>query len=498
MVVLSSIFWAAQPAFLLTVGRHMPDNAASFLLLNVGSLTALSFAVTLFLTKSGEIRRLFSSTALIKKFSLIIAIDAMAVTAAYVFLIISARNDNLAASAIFFETWPIFVGILLFCFSNRPEDKTLPIRLALILFTAGIYFIHLAEGTVVSAIGSIDAALPLISAFAMASGVFVIQMFLRRHSEFTDARAFTVVIAARSFCTLICVTLVFLFTPSASIADLRLEFIFASVGFGIVVFATTMLYHIGVAKAKSNAVSLVALLSPVFAPAFLFAIGLGVPSLEFFVGAAFIIAGLSVTARTKDNTPQFQILLLLILTTGTVIVFVDGVATTNYYVYMQTIAVFYGLLQTSALTRLYGRYSRAKQLALEVRALNVSSHTTPRSYEVLIRKQELRSIKSEVSSASELLLLSLLAIANFIMTIIARDNSLESDTIAYLIIIASCFMVLICWYYQVRIMVMTSRTARRLSIRPPNVLASRSFSYIVSSTLFFWMLFVIVFKHKPL
>jgi uncharacterized membrane protein YdcZ (DUF606 family) len=46
-------------------------------------------------------------------------------------------------------------------------------------------------------------------------------------------------------------------------------------------------------------------------------------------------------------------------------------------------------------------------------------------------------------------------------------------------------------------MSMTPYSAARLSRRPTNVLLARSLSYVVTSTLFFWILFVIVFKHQP-
>lgn len=497
MVVASSVLWAMQPAFLLAAGRIIPDNTLAFLLVNVGSLSMLSlFALAYFHTRAG-IARAFVTRKVRVQFAGLIVIDAIAITASYLLLIMAAEEGNLAASAIFFESWPIFVAILLFYFSPRTEDRMLPVRLSLLLFLVGLYFIQLAEGSALSRLFSLQSAYPILSAMCMALGVFFTQLFLRRNERFTGFKDFLLIIAARSTASALCIAVIFAFSSVPGILALSLEFVAASMVFGMIVFATSVLYHIGVAKAESNAVALVALLSPVMAPVFLFSIGLGLPSLEFFIGAAFILAGLAVTARTKDNTVQFQALLFLMLGTGAAIIFIDGLGVANYYLYVQATAVFYGLFQTSALSRLYDRYVRVKRLALEILVICRERAQKDDPLSLAMRKREFNSIKSEVSSVSELLLLTLFASANILLAIVARDNSLEGDTIAYVITVASSFMVLICWYYQYRIMAMTPFSAARLSRRPKNVLLARSLSYVVSSTLFFWILFVIVFKHHP-
>ena len=486
-----------QPAFLLVAGRNVPDNTLSFLLVNVASLSVLSLLALTRYHDVQSIRAAFAKPRTRREFALLIVVDAVAIVSSYLLLILAAAERNLAASAIFFESWPIFVAVLLFTCSPRSSDKRLPVRLALVMFLVGLYFIQLAEGTAMSRLWSLQAAYPVLSAMCMAFGVFVTQLFLRRNLRFTKYRDFLFIIAGRSTAGAIGILVLFMFSSAPGILALSYEFIVASMVFGMIVFATSVFYHIGVAKADSNAVALVALLSPVMAPIFLFMIGLGLPSLEFFVGAAFILAGLAVTARTDDNTVQFQSLLFLMLGTGAVIVFVDGLEVANYYLYVQATAVFYGLFQTSALSRLYERYVRTKRLALEIYEICRARAYKQDPLGFAMRKRELRSIKSEVSSVSELLLLSLFASANVMLAVVGRDNSLQGDTIAFIITVASSFMVLICWYYQFRIMAMTPFKAVKLSRRPTNVLVSRSLSYVVSTTLFFWILFVIVFKHQP-
>lgn len=497
MVVASSVLWAMQPAFLLAAGRAIPDNTFAFLLINVASLSVISWLALAYFHSRAGIAEAFRTRRVRRDFAAMIAVDSVAVTASYLLLIRAAGDGNLAAAAIFFESWPIFVALLLFAYSPRSEDRMLPVRLSLLLFLVGLYLIQLSEGAAVSRLISLQAAYPILSAMCMAVGVFATQMFLRGHAEFTSFKDFLLIVAGRSAATTLCVGILLLFSSVPGVFALRVEFVAASTILGIIVFGTTVLYHIGVARAESNAVALVALLSPVMAPVFLFAVGMGLPSLEFFMGAAFVIAGLAVMARTRDNTTQFQTLLFLMLAAGAAIIFIDGLNVANYYLYMQTTAVFYGLFQTSALARLYGRYARAKQIALEIYEICRARALRDDPLALPLRKRELRSIKSEVSSVSELLLLTQMAAANVLLAVIARDNSLEGDTIAYVVTIASSFMVLICWYYQLRIMSMTPLSAVRLSRRPKNVLMSRSLSYIVTSVLFFWILFMIVYKHQP-
>jgi len=497
MVVASSVLWAMQPAFILAAGRTIPESALAFLFVNVAAHTLIAALVLAKVHTRSGIAKAFENRKTRLEFAALIVVDSIAITGSYLLLVLAAGDGNLAASAIFFESWPIFVAILLFYFSPRPEDRMLPVRLSLVLFFAGLYFIQLAEGTALSRLISLQSAFPVLSALCMAVGVFATQMFLRRNTRFTSFKDFLLIVVSRALATSFCLGVIFLLSSDPGLLALSLEFLVASVVFGMIVFATSVLYHLGVARADSNAVALVALLSPVLAPVFLFAIGLGLPSLEFFIGAAFILAGLAVTARTKDNTVQFQTLLFLMLATGSAIIFIDGLGVANYYLYVQATAVFYGLFQTSALSRLYDRYVRVKRLALELYEICRARAAPDDPLGYAMRKRELRSIKSEVSSVSELLLLTLFASANIMLAIVARDNSLEGDTIAYIITVASSFMVLICWYYQYRIMTMTPFSAVRLSRRPVNVLMARSLSYIVTSTLFFWLLFVIVFKHQP-
>lgn len=513
LVFLSAVLWAMQPAFILAAGRAVPEGALAFLILNTMGTAAVALGVLVWKSSRARIAAAFSVRRTRREFALLILLDAVFVALSYLLLALAAAQGNLAASAIFFESWPIFVALMLFACAPQAGDRNLPVLMALVLFIIGLLLIQKGEGTAAARLISFEASLPVLSALCMAIGVFATQIFMRRNRKFHRFDNFLLVVAARAVATTLFLGVFALVSAAlgdgggdvagggdgraAGLAALGPEYLAASILFGMLVFANTALYHLGVARASSNAVALVALLSPVLAPIFLFAIGLGVPSIEFFMGAAFVVAGLSVTARTRDNTAQFQILLFVMLAAGTAIVFIDGLGVANYYLYIQATAVFYGLFQTSALSRLYERYLRTKRLSIELYEVCRARAVARDPVAFAIAKRELRGIKAEVSSVSELLLLTLFAVANVLLAIAARDNSLEGDTIAYVITVASSFMVLICWYYQFRIMSMTPFAAARLSRRPSNVLLARSLSYVVSTTLFFWLFFVIFFKHQP-
>lgn len=497
MVLASSVLWAVQPVFILVVGRMSPDGALLFLALNkAGTLVLAALAMARFSDRK-VLRDLFARPKLRRDLAVTLVLDAVFISLSYVFLALSAARSNLATSAIFFESWPIFAAVLMFTFLRRPDDSLGRLLAALVLFVAGLAILNAeGTGTILGAL-SADGVLPIASGVSMGAAAFITQRFMRLHTEFTSFRNFVVVVFLRNlFSTGLLAVAALVWWPAGGV-EVSAGFLLLAMAFGGLVLANSLLYHIGVARSDSNAVALVALLSPVLAPVILFALGLGVPSVEFFVGAAFIVAGVSVTARTRDNTAQFQLLLFVMLLSGSVIVFVNGLGVANYYLYIQATAVFYGLFQTSALSRLYDRYVRGKRLALEIYEICRARAYKQDPLGYAMRKRELRSIKSEVSSVSELLLLTLFATANVLLAVVARDNSLEGDTIAYVITVASSFMVLICWYYQFRIMAMTPLSAVRLSRRPTNVLLARSLSYAVSSTLFFWILFVILFKHQP-
>lgn len=498
LVLMSAVLWAMQPAFILAAGRAIPEGTLAFLVMNTAGTAVIATLVLVLRQSRGGVRAAFAPRGTLAEFAALVLVDAVFVALSYVLLALAAAQGNLAASAIFFETWPIFVAILLFIFAPQAGDRNLPVLLALCMFVAGLVMIQRGEVAAGLPILSLQAAYPVLSALCMGIGVFATQIFMRRNTQFKTFRNFLIIVAARASATTVVLLVMFALGDAQGPGTLDRGFLLAAIGFGMIVFVNTALYHLGVARANSNAVALVALLSPVLAPVFLFAIGLGVPALEFFVGAAFVVAGLSVTARTNDNTAQFQILLFVMLLTGTAIVFLDGLGVANYYLYIQATAVFYGLFQTSALTRLYDRYVRSKRLALEIYEVCRARVPPEERLSHAMRKRELRSIKSEVSSVSELLLLTLFAASNVLLSVGARDNSLEGDTIAFVVTVASSFMVLICWYYQFRIMSMTPFSAARLSRRPANVLLARSLSYVVTSTLFFWFLFVILFKHQPL
>lgn len=183
-VLLSAVLWAMQPAFILAAGRLLPDSTALFLVLNTAGTALVSLVVLLMRHSRARLVALLAPGPVRLHLALVIAVDSVAVAASYLFLALAARTGNLASAAIFFESWPIFVALLLFLVVPQRQDRNLPVLTALAFFVVGLLFINQSEGNGLSRLVTPGAALPVLSAICMAVGVFATQLLLRRYRDF--------------------------------------------------------------------------------------------------------------------------------------------------------------------------------------------------------------------------------------------------------------------------------------------------------------------------
>ncbi|PIE10475.1 MAG: hypothetical protein CSA72_08175 [Rhodobacterales bacterium] len=496
MVLASAVLWAMQPAFILYFGRS--GESASILFFNT---LATALAAAAFLVKSSAFRRgvaLVFSAPHRRTFLAFTFLDGALVACAYFFLFLASNAANLAAPAVFFEAWPIVAALFLMWVSPLKSDHRQPILRATALLLLGFVFIGYSEVETLNFLGSRNLAWSLASALFFGIAVGVIQVMVRdKIPALQDIGIFPVVILFRAlFTSLFLAVVIAIHTqqllptlPSWSDGGVAIVF-------GFIVAINSILYHIGMARSQHNALALVALISPVLAPLFIFMIGHGLPNQVFFVGGAFVFAGISLSSRHADLSLQAQAVLVSILLFGTLILMTEGSASDARFGYVDSIAVFYGLLQAIIYQKLYDRNKEIGGALVEL-GTAFKLRDRPRVYE---KVSELRFLRSGLISISEIILITALAAGTAAVVTLTRDSGFVGDISAFLISCAAAALVVSCWSMQYNSMRMSlslsgPRRLRINGVRPQRMdVRGRLFSYLVLCIILIWFVALIAMK----
>lgn len=489
MVLGSAVLWAMQPAFILIVGAAQA-NAPYFLVLN--KLATLAVACVWFARPSRRqsLAPVLKDRAVLVDVFRFCAVDAVLIALSYYLLMRAGEGQKLASSALVFEAWPVVATVLLFVFLPRAGDRGGSILLSIALLVAGFIVLHSDSFGQLHSIGALESAA---SAVVFGTAVATIQGLVRRHPILTGPDTFVFVILVRASLTWVVFTLGSLVQygwPDLNSFDLGV--IALSLAFGILVFTTSVLYHRGMALARSNSLALITLISPLLAPIFIFLMGYGAPGVVFLAGGAVIFCGIAIASRPGDISAQFQVLLVATVITGIAVLFWDGRDPGHGFQYVDTLAVFYGLVQSSSFARLQARYVR---FCSKIIAYRHAAGSEQRARRALL-KDEIRFAAEDTVALSELILMSVLATGTVMASLIAREYGFIPDISTLLICVTAVFLLTLCWTYQIRIMNLRlafREAGRRVDYRTR--LARRMASYALFFIIFAWFFALIAAKH---
>ncbi|WP_090109513.1 hypothetical protein [Limimaricola pyoseonensis] len=481
-VLTGGLLWSIQPVFLLIFGQRYQETNSVFVLLNHVGIVAVVGTTAFFTANRKRVAAAFRSRADKWSFLLTTVADGLLVSIAFIALAKSARGGDLVTAAVIFEAWPIIATAMLSWFSKKRDDRNWASRLALVLFCAGFLIINLTDIRILLQFGEFsDTLLPVVSSLSMGLTVVVVQVYIRRRASFSRMREFSVFLTVRALAATLFIGLYCLVEAAPGRLEFSVEFVSASLLIGVLVSLNSFFFHIGARNISGNVGTLAALIAPVLAPVIIYMLGYGHLHTNLLVGSAGIFAGIALTSRGKDINGQFLLILLAIAAFGHVVIFIPGRGAPHYWAYIQTISVFFGLLQASAITRLSNRFERLISLR-SICAHDAGSSNAARA--------ELMALKRESTSISELLLLSIVALASIIITLYSRENSFEGDSIAYIICVTISYMMVICWVLQKRIMHFDldplSDLAQQRGRMPGRVL-----SYALIVLMFVWFLSII-------
>jgi drug/metabolite transporter (DMT)-like permease len=496
LIVISALLWALQPVFILLIGAGSASVALSFLLLNTLTSAVVGALMAAFAADRAGLAKALRVPGALRDAVLFIGADAFFAAVSYTLLAWSAAEMSLSGAAVIFESWPIFVAIFAFIMVPKLNDRAWSAFLALAVFTIGYLLMSARDLTQMDGFDS-GSLLALASAVSMGLAAISIQIVLKRVPAFERIRNFPLVTLGRGIGTafvLLVISLVL--SPEALVFDVEPRVIVAAIALGVLVALNEVTYHIGHARSSSNSVAMVALISPVLAPLILFALGEPIPHTEFFVGAGFILAGVALSQRDGDHSFQFIALIVGILAIGTMIVMRPGHSDRDFFNYVNTIAVFYALLQASAFSRLWQSVNqvdhRMRQLRRAYHARHNPGMRSVARDKVLSDLDWLRSVRLNNTTVSELVLLTVLALSNVAVVITTRREGVLSDSVSFLISVSSVFLIAYCWHMQSRLMVLASASylhnPARLRERP---ISARLFS-IFASVFLFSIFFVII------
>lgn len=489
-ILIAAFLWALQPTFILAF--HQIFGGGELLLPINTAGTALIAAVFLAITGRDTMVTFLGDRQLQRKYFVIVGIDGILVAAAYYFLFVTSEFGRLATSAVYFEAWPIISTLYLFIFFPKDGDrKYIAIMSSLFLF-CGFFILNIASGDLIFGKFLIYGVL---SALFFGLAVGVIQGFLRRNPIFADATFFPIVIMGRAvMTTLSLIVIIWALGIEVQYLDIGPSGLFAALLMGVLVFFNSALFHTGSFRASSNALGLVSLLSPALAPIIIMALGMDRPDQVFYVGAAFIFAGVAFASRSEDISVEAQVLLSCLLLFGAAIFFTVGEREAGGLSYVDTVSIFYVLLQTNT-------YSRVIAAREEMSAASVSLYLARRAGNHDRLRAEItriRLLRLRIGNFSETILITFLGMGTVVVLFLTRPSGLVGDLSGFLISCSIAFMVTMTWSIHLSSFFasVAMPDARRIRVSVRSIILSRAFSYTVMVVLLIWFSALLVYKNR--
>lgn len=491
LLLASAVLWAMQPTFILAF-RNYFDGGASMMVINTAATALVS---VIYLSGSGfrPLRLVFGDRRIRRPVVLVVALDGVLIAFAYYFLYHSGGLGKMAASAVFFEAWPIVSALFLFAFFPKEGDRGYVAFLSSIFLMVGFLIMNrFAFG-----LGERGFLLyGLLSALFFGLGVGAIQGLIRKIPVLSDATVFPVITLLRaSVTTLALLGIVGTNEGLGSLGGVSPTELLVAGFFGVLVFANSVLFHVGSYRASSNSVSLVTLLSPVLAPLFILALNLDAPDQYFYIGAAFVFCGVAVASRSGDISAEAQVLFSCLLVFGSAVLLTDGTQEESQFFFVDTVSIFYVLLQSAA----YGRVAGVRD-SIRMTLLDLSDARAARDRQKAARKvREIRLARRSVGNFSETILITVLGVGTIAVSFLSRPMGLIGDLSTFFISCAVAFMTTMTWgahlsaFRSSRWVRADSRTRYVLT----GVLRQRAFSYLTMVALLAWFAALIVQKNLP-
>lgn len=463
LVLLSGVLWAFQPVFLLGAASLYPQNALVLLQMNVVGTFGFSLVISVFMGGWGPFLKALRQRERAFKLLKFLICDGILIALSYYFLIWASELVDAASAAIFYEAWPIFVALMLYGFSKKKGGSFSWVAMALFAFG----YCALNVDSLLNLFNSGDFQLatltvPMTAGIAMAGGVFIAQIFVRSEMDlFGSFRGLLRMVTLRSGVTSLLILVLFQPVQGGAFAGIDWRGMLVAVLFGGFVTLSSVFYHLGASRASSNAISLLSLIAPVIAPVLLLFFGLTTISHEFLVGAAFIVTGIAVTARHENMSSSFVVVCGSFLIFGAILVFAPGTAHEDYYNYLDVVAILFGLVQTSQLSRVWDVRNQLHKLHLEWRNLRKRDRQGQRNFDrARYVLHEIRFLRSSILEGIDAVVFSIVGLVAILAAIGMRSNDFGANLIAFIMSITIFFINFQIWRFRIWILMYSPRRER--------------------------------------